>query len=126
MPLVWVNVQGVPPHGYTCGYCNHRVGPNQGWFTQTGPNGPQARILVCSYCGGPTYFDIQGRQFPGRIFGNAVASVPQEAAQLYEEARRCMSVSSFTSAVLTCRRLLMHIAVEKRDVIARGVFTSLA
>jgi Domain of unknown function (DUF4145) len=29
------------------------------------------------------------------------------------EARLCMTVNSFTSAVLTCRKLLMHIAVEK-------------
>jgi len=32
---------------------------------------------------------------------------------LYAEARFCMTVNSFTSAVLTCRKLLMHIAVAK-------------
>jgi hypothetical protein len=32
---------------------------------------------------------------------------------LYNEARQCASVGSYTSAVLTCRKILMHIAVEK-------------
>lgn len=32
---------------------------------------------------------------------------------MYAEARFCVTVNSFTSAVLTCRKLLMHIAVEK-------------
>ena len=68
---------------------------------------------MCSYCGSPTYFDVQGNQFPGAPFGNPVASVPADVGALYSEARKCMVVNSFTSAVLTCRKLLMHIAVEK-------------
>ncbi len=59
------------------------------------------------------YFDPQGKQYPGAPFGNSVADVPQEVGALYAEARNCMTVNSFTSAVLTCRKLLMHIAVEK-------------
>ncbi len=31
----------------------------------------------------------------------------------YDEARRCMSVNAFTSAELMCRKILMHVAVEK-------------
>ena len=42
-----------------------------------------------------------------------MASVPYQVGALYAEARSCMTVNSFTSAVLTCRKLLMHIAVEK-------------
>ena len=53
------------------------------------------------------------KQYPGAPFGNEVASVPEDVAKLYAEARACMTVNSFTSAVLTCRKLLMHIAVEK-------------
>jgi hypothetical protein len=32
---------------------------------------------------------------------------------LYDEARRCTAQSCFTAAVLLCRKMLMHIAVEK-------------
>jgi hypothetical protein len=40
-------------------------------------------------------------------------SLPSDVEALYQEARSCMKVNSYTSAVITCRKLLMHIAVEK-------------
>lgn len=98
------------PRAYDCAFCTHRVGPSQGFATRTSP---QHFIYICSYCGGPTYFDGAGKQFPGAPVGNAVASVPENVSALYGEARYCMTVSAYTSAVLTCRKLLMHIAVEK-------------
>ncbi len=101
---------GIEPRGYVCGYCNNRVGPSLGFYSS---NVPLAKIYLCSYCGNPTYFDYQSKQYPGAPFGNAVASVPADVDALYAEARSCMTVNSFTSAVLTCRKLLMHIAVEK-------------
>ena len=39
--------------------------------------------------------------------------LPGDVENLYDEARKCLSVSSYTSAVMSCRKLLMHIAVEK-------------
>ncbi len=114
MPLTWINVMGVGPRGYVCSYCNHRVGPALGWAGQD-PNrqNQQCFIYVCSFCGSPTYFDTIGGQYPGAPFGNSVADVPPNVGALYAETRNCMKVNSFTSAVLTCRKLLMHIAVEK-------------
>jgi hypothetical protein len=112
MPYEWQNPLGpMEPRGYVCGYCGHRVGPNMGWWTKN--TNPQARIYLCSYCGKPSFFDIGGKQYPGAPFGNDVGSVPKDVGALYAEARFCMSVNAFTSAVLTCRKLLMHIAVEK-------------
>lgn len=108
--LSWQNVVGQTPRGYVCSYCSHRVGPALGWSTNTAP---QAFMYVCSYCGSPTYFDTEGRQHPGTPFGNTVESLPPDVAALYAEARSCVTVSSFTSSVLACRKLLMHIAVEK-------------
>src|SRR2546428_1800597 len=109
-PLTWQNPIPMGPRGYVCSYCGHRVGPALGWATNTAP---QAFMYVCSYCGSPTYFDTQNNQHPGAPFGNDVSSLPKEVGDLYKEARSCMTVNSFTSAVLTCRKLLMHIAVEK-------------
>ncbi|HEX6026036.1 MAG TPA: DUF4145 domain-containing protein [Solirubrobacter sp.] len=40
-------------------------------------------------------------------------ALPVDVQAVYEEARRCMSVSAYTTAVMACRKLLMHIAVEK-------------
>ncbi len=113
MPLTWHNAVQIAPRSYVCGHCGHHVGPALGFFT-SGPLVPQSFVYICSFCGAPTFFDALSRQFPGAPFGNDVASVPEDVAKLYAEARSCMTVKSFTAAVLTCRKLLMHIAVEKK------------
>jgi hypothetical protein len=118
MALTWNRIDGLPPSSYVCGYCNHTVGPDKGWqTTQThvfnGRAVPDGHVYVCSFCGKPTYFDTMDKQYPGAPFGNDVDSLPKDVAALYDEARDCMPVNSFTAAVLTCRKLLMHLAVEK-------------
>ena len=113
MALTWQNQIQQQPRSYVCSYCDRHVGPALGWTTNIPGNVPQHFIYLCSFCGKPTYFDPQGKQYPGAPFGSAVAAVPQVVGALYVEARQCMTVNSFTSAVLTCRKLLMHIAVEK-------------
>jgi DNA-directed RNA polymerase subunit RPC12/RpoP len=118
MALTWNNVGGVPPRSYVCGYCNHTVGPAQGWQTTQHRNVgnmavAEGYVYICSFCGKPTYFDLQEKQYPGASAGNEVLSLPKDVAALYDEARRSMTVNSFTAAVLTCRKLLMHLAVEK-------------
>jgi hypothetical protein len=111
MAFEWQGALGpMEPRSYVCGYCDHHVGSDRGWWTKT-PN--QARIYLCSYCSRPTFFDFNQQQYPGPACGNDVGSVPKDVGALYAEARFCATVNSFTSAVLTCRKLLMHIAVEK-------------
>jgi hypothetical protein len=110
MPLQWQGPNNLGARGYVCGYCNHRVGPTLGWNT-TQP--PMDYVYICSFCGKPTFFESNGKQFPGVAFGDTVDSLPPDVASLYNEARFSMTVNAFTSAVLTCRKLLMHLAVEK-------------
>jgi uncharacterized protein DUF4145 len=114
LAITWSHSTQMEPRAYTCGYCGRHTGPNQGFFS--GNTNPQARIYICTYCGAPTYFDSDARgqkQHPGVPFGNDVAALPPDVEGLYGEARRCMTVNSFTAAVLMCRKLLMHLAVEK-------------
>jgi len=102
--------RGIGPKSYVCSFCGHRVGPALGFHSK----GPRVvYIYICSYCTAPTYFDLVGSQFPSPAFGNPVESLPDGLAALYNEARSCAKSNSYTSAVLTCRKLLMHIAVEK-------------
>ncbi len=68
---------------------------------------------LCAYCDQPTYFAEDDRQTPGVAYGNDVSDVPPDVAALYAEARNCMSVSSHTAAVLTCRKILMNVAVAQ-------------
>ncbi|HEY6251286.1 MAG TPA: DUF4145 domain-containing protein [Candidatus Angelobacter sp.] len=79
----------------------------------TDPNvSPQVFIYLCPNCNNPTYFSNRG-PVPGLVPGNPVANLPSEILSLYDEARRAVSVASFTAAVLTCRKLLMNVAVAQ-------------
>ena len=44
--------------------------------------------------------------------GNAVNNLPPDITSLYSEARACCSVGGYTAAMLACRKILMHIAVD--------------
>jgi hypothetical protein len=68
--------------------------------------------LHLPYCNRPTFF-FYGEQTPGAPFGNAVASLPVDVENLYQEARRCVTVGAYTAAVLVCRKILMNVAVNK-------------
>lgn len=117
MPFAWQNEMGIPPKTYVCGYCGDKVGPNRGLagkYTVHSGGSPVASFLYfCSSCGKPTFFDEAGGQWPGVAYGATVDALPPDVATLYDEGRRCMSVSAYTTAVMACRKLLMHIAVEK-------------
>ncbi len=115
MDLEWQNTGQIQQRSFTCGYCGHLVGPNVGFYAYERPRQtplfPVAHIYICTYCWQPTFMLGEG-QTPGIAFGNSVDHVPTNIAELYNEARRCMSVSAFTSSVLACRKLLMNVAVQ--------------
>jgi hypothetical protein len=92
---------------FICGYCGHDVGSAVGYY-----GGNDHIIYICPYCQKPTYFN-RDTPTPGPIFGNPVTGVPNDVNDLYNEARRCVSVSAFTAAVLACRKILMNVAVGK-------------
>ena len=107
--MPWPNVERTERYSYTCGYCGKDVGPDQAYYD---PDSRYRRIYICPRCDCPTYFE-GGTQTPGAPCGKDVDGVPEDVDNLYRQARQCMSVSSHTSAILTCRKILMHIAVEK-------------
>lgn len=107
----WQHTIEIAPKEYKCSYCDKEVGSNRGYCTTDASQG----IWLCPR-GHPTFFDPKGNQYPSPVFGRSVDNIPaKEVNDLYEEARRCMSVRAYTSAVLACRKLLMNIAVEKVD-----------
>lgn len=115
MSIDWTNAVTVIPKQYTCGYCNTLVGPNQGYTGTAHEPGRNVvvTVYICSRCNCPTFFDAGDTQWPGVAAGEAVGALPVDVAAVYDEARRCMSVSAYTTAVMACRKLLMHVAVEK-------------
>ena len=105
----WHQIEALPGMSWTCGYCNLAVGGDRGYQYQR--MDVRRRIYVCPSCEKPTFFGDE--QVPGVAFGNDVGNLPADVAAMYREARNCVTTNSFTASVLACRKLMMHIAVER-------------
>ena len=70
-------------------------------------------LRLCGNCNGPTFFTPEGDYSPGSLPGNPVEHVPDELAPLKHEARASAAAGAYTAAVLTCRKMLMHIAAQQ-------------
>ena len=105
----WSGSDMVTPKKYTCGFCGALVGSDLGYRKEKYPN---IRIYICPYCERPTYFE-ESHQYPAPLFGEEVKDLPEEIEKLYNEIRACTGARAYTACVLACRKLLMHIAVEK-------------
>jgi DNA-directed RNA polymerase subunit RPC12/RpoP len=46
-------------------------------------------------------------------FGPDIVGLPQDVGSAYSESRSCMRVGAYTAAEVMCRKILMHIAVDK-------------
>ena len=94
---------------FTCGHCGHDISSNKGYGCDSGDV-----ILICHQCSRPTYFQTGGKRTPGSIYGRTVEGIDDPGvAAMYEEARKAVQAGAPTASVLTCRKLLMHIAVAK-------------
>lgn len=116
MKYSWAGIQQLPPLAYQCGYCNNRVSSVSGYklaLHRDGSGNAVGGIYLCPHCGEPTYRDPSGKHIPDVPFGSQVGYVPSGIAQLYEEARLCSSAGAYTGAVMLCRKILMHLGVDK-------------
>lgn len=107
--MAWRHIADIHSQTFVCGFCGNGVASSKGF------SAPEERreIYVCPHCGEPTYIDEHGNRIPGVAPGVEVASVPEQLDSLYREARNCVAIGSHTSAVLTCRKILMNIAVAQ-------------
>lgn len=113
--ISWQNIGTYVTRKYTCGYCGESISSEKGYFgvhRQTGSH--NFFIYLCHFCDKPTFFNEDNTQTPGAVFGGKVKDISDKnVEELYEEARKGFSTSSYTSVVLACRKLLMHVAVAK-------------
>lgn len=115
----WIHNQDLKSRQYVCGYCSNPLSSEHGFFADLyedhgAPNGQRVFIYICHFCGKPTFFDTSNNQTPGPKYGNEILGIEDyRINKLYDEARRCIGIGAPTSAILACRKLLMHIAVEK-------------
>lgn len=104
----------IPSKRYSCGYCGSAIASQEGYQASHDQTAYAGLIYICHECHCPTFFDESGTQTPGAAFGTEISDIGDEkVAKMYDEARNCMKTSSYTAAVLCCRKLLMHIAVFK-------------
>lgn len=113
----WIDLREIPPQAYRCGHCGHDISSAKGYITSTAtyPVTAKGRIYICHHCDKPTYIDFyREKQSPGAAFGDPIKDISDKPVlHIYNEARQCMSCNAHTAAVLSCRKLLMHIAVAK-------------
>jgi hypothetical protein len=108
--MSWQNENQIESRKFRCGFCGNIVATDRGFFSKTG----RKRVYPCPHCDKPSFFDESENQSPGVVPGNDVGHLPKELEAIYNEARRCVSVNAYTAAVLACRKLLMHIAVQQK------------
>ena len=117
----WGNLESSKNYSYICGFCGAVAGPAYRYCckytTSDGKSHTNGNIYLCPTCNKPTFiinnFGLEIEQVPGPIIGENIEFLPDEVGQLYDEARKCISVNAFTSSVLACRKLLMNISVSK-------------
>ena len=114
MPDDWNNIYDVGSFTYQCGACGERTTGRFGiWRIDRDEQRVRARVVICSHCGRPTYFESINQIYPKPRYGQNVEGITDGGvAELYNEARYCTSYGAFTSAVMLCRKILMHVAVS--------------
>lgn len=116
----WCFKQNLSSKNYICGHCGSDITSNQGYFTTDVSNSSRPNsegyIYICHKCNKPTYFSMfEQLQVPGCLYGKEFTDTvfPDDNTKLlYNEIRNCMSAHAYTSAVLSARKLLMHIGVN--------------
>jgi hypothetical protein len=114
----WEKLMKVGPHAFTCGYCGKEVGSKEGYYQQgRGYDRDKGYpvILICPRCNRPNFFQhrLYSSQTPAPLLGNEVDDLPDDIASIYREARQCTQAEAYTACVLACRKLLMHIGVDR-------------
>jgi hypothetical protein len=118
MRYTWNGIYNIESKSYICGYCSNSISSEHGFSAALYDDGNnhigRVFIYICHFCGRPTFFDMFDAQAPSPKYGDEILDIEDEKIRkLYDEARKCIGSDAPTSAILTCRKLLMHIAVEK-------------
>jgi hypothetical protein len=112
-PMKWQDVKLVPAGDWCCWSCGKEVGANQGYLMdlEGSPSAPTC-IRICPRCTAPTYFS--GRLIaPQPLLGRTVEHLPSDIGVLYNESKRAAQAGCPTAAVMVCRKILSHVAVER-------------
>lgn len=119
---VWWEKKSLQSRQYVCGHCGSKVGSDKGYecvMVTLSPTGRDerrvtAQILICPGCNYPTLIARgKGIQVPAPLPGREIQHLPPDIDALYTECRKSAAQGAYTAAVMLCRKLLMHIAVDQ-------------
>lgn len=96
--------------GFVCGHCGTRV--SGAVVAAYGDSFQRVEWLLCPECERGSVANGSSIN-PGVPFGPAINGMPDDVKQAYEQARRSMAARAYTGVELICRKILMHVAVEK-------------
>jgi len=108
-------VEALSRFDYECGYCGH---DNSGrvvtlYHEDEHKTNPEVRFMLCTSCSKGSVWMNPDTIMPGSNPGESLEGLPTAVNEAYEEARKCFAINSFTACELICRKILMHIAVDK-------------
>ncbi len=100
---------------YKCGHCDRHVSGrvvNIYSRTQNKLDDPIIQFMICTSCIKGSIWS-EGKIIPGTKPGEKLEGLPVEIEAAYQEARSCFSINAFTACELVCRKILMHVSVDK-------------
>lgn len=98
-------------YSYRCPHCEEAVsGAVIAQVNQS--TEPSVSWLRCTACGKGAVLQDDAVQPSGKA-GEAVEGLPPEVQSAYDEARASASAGAYTACELMCRKILMHVAVDK-------------
>jgi hypothetical protein len=99
-----------------CGHCGHTVAAQIiAWYPKGNSRDKEngTNWVICPGCFRGSVIINKTLVIPSTKFGPTVEGLPQEIHEAYTEARNCMAVGAYTASELICRKILMHVAVDK-------------
>jgi hypothetical protein len=115
MPIKWNSTLGIANGtSYDCGYCKTKISAH---YILVGIDGyaQSHYIYLCTSCSKPTYYSPADKnQIPAPGIQTMVRNIADPLVKaLFEEAANCFKFNAFSSISMLCRKILMHVAVEK-------------
>jgi hypothetical protein len=118
----------IPTLSIVCGHCGRHVGAEIVFVEEVNaatlqspsfkPAPTQGLWLRCPACGNGSVQTaarpgINGAVYPGPLPLEDITNLPNDVAVAWSEARKAYSVGAYTAAEIMCRKILMHLAVDK-------------
>lgn len=100
-------------YNYRCAHCGHDV-----TGLVVARHSDSSRIetaiwLLCPSCGDASIITKKKEQYPAPLPGVELQGLPDDISSAYDEARKCLGILALSACTIMCRKILMHVAVQK-------------